>query len=87
MHFDPVTLAMARDQMPKGLLALVERAQGASKTIADEGLPRRSFLKMGVASGFALGAYPLVATAQDGKAATPAGVVGSLSSNQRGAVR
>jgi len=74
MHFDAATLEMARDQMPKGLLALVERAQGASKTIADDGLARRSFLKMGVASGFALGAYPLIATAQDAKTAAPAGL-------------
>ena len=43
MHFDSTTLAMAKDQLPKGLLALVERAQGASKSIANEGLPRRSF--------------------------------------------
>ena len=74
MHFDSAFGDLAT-QMPKGLLALVERAQGASKTIADDGLPRRSFLKMGVASGFALGAYPLLAGAQSpAPAAAPAGL-------------
>ncbi len=64
MHFDAATLDMAKGQMPKGLLALVQRAQVASKATASDGLIRRSFLKMGVVSGFALGAYPLVAAAQ-----------------------
>jgi len=74
MHFDPAFGDLAT-QLPKGLLALMERAQGASKTIADDGLPRRSFLKMGVASGFALGAYPLLAGAQSpAPAAAPAGL-------------
>ena len=70
MHFDSASFDLV-DQLPKGLLARVERAQGASKTIANDGLPRRSFLKMGVASGFALGAYPLLAGAQS---AAPAGL-------------
>nr|WP_295787621.1 xanthine dehydrogenase family protein molybdopterin-binding subunit [Rhodoferax sp.] len=64
MHFDSASLYLARDQLPKGLLALVERAQGATESVADSGLARRSFLKMGVASGFALGAFPMVAGAQ-----------------------
>ena len=34
-------------------------------------LPRRTFLKMGVSSGFALGAYPLLAGAQGAPAAAP----------------
>jgi len=74
MHFDSVSPELM-DQLPKGLLARVERAQGASKTIADDALPRRAFLKMGVASGFALGAYPLLAGAQNvAPAAAPAGL-------------
>ena len=63
MNFDP-TLAALMDQVPKGLLALMERDQCASKSIADRGLPRRGFLKVGVASGFALGVFPLMAGAQ-----------------------
>ena len=69
MHFDSASPELM-DQLPKGLLARVERSQGASKSIAKEGLARRSFLKMGAASGFALGAFPLVAGAQT---AAPAG--------------
>lgn len=74
MHFDSATLALAKDQLPNGLLALVERAHGASKAIANEGLPRRSFLKMGVTSGFALGAFPMLVGAQTGAPLTPAGL-------------
>ncbi|MDO8251023.1 MAG: xanthine dehydrogenase family protein molybdopterin-binding subunit [Rhodoferax sp.] len=74
MHFDSAFGDFAH-QLPKGLLARMERAQGASKTIANDGLPRRTFLKMSVASGFALGAYPLVAGAQGAApAAPPAGL-------------
>jgi len=74
MHFDSAFGDLAT-QLPKGLLARVEREQGASKTIADDALPRRTFLKMGVASGFALGAYPLLAGAQNAApAAAPAGL-------------
>ncbi len=68
MHFDSA-LGDTANQLPKGLLALMKRAQGAPENIATEALPRRTILKMGVASGFALGAYPLVAGAQS---ATPA---------------
>jgi isoquinoline 1-oxidoreductase beta subunit len=70
MHFDPASFDLA-NQLPKGLLARVELAQGAFKSIANEGLLRRSFLKMGVASGFALGAYPLLAGAQTAASAAP----------------
>ncbi len=70
MHFDSASPELM-DQLPKGLLARVERSQGASKSIATEGLARRSFLKMGAASGFALGSFPLVAGAQ---AAAPVGL-------------
>jgi isoquinoline 1-oxidoreductase beta subunit len=59
-------------QLPKGLRDRMELAPGASRTKATEGLPRRTFLKMSVASGFALGAYPLVVGAQDAASAAPA---------------
>ncbi len=65
MHFDAQT---ARAHMPKGLVALMDQAQGAINTEANaaatEGVARRTFLKAAAASGFALGAYPLVASAQ-----------------------
>ncbi len=73
MHFDSTNPELI-DQLPKGLLARVERAQGATKYIANEGVARRSFLKVGVASGFALGAYPLVAGAQTAAPFAPAGL-------------
>lgn len=77
MHFDAQT---ARDHMPKGLLALMDRSQGAidteANTSAADGVARRTFLKAAATSGFALGAYPLVAGAQGagGNAAVPAGL-------------
>ncbi len=77
MHFDAQT---ARDHMPKGLLALMDKAQGAIDTEANasaaDGVARRTFLKAAAASGFALGAYPLVAGAQGagGSAAAAAGL-------------
>ena len=61
--------------MPNSLLALIPRAQSATESIAFEGLHRRSFLKVASAGGFALGAFPLMATAQ-GTAA--AGTVSAL---------
>ena len=67
MNFDP-TLAALVSEMPKGLLSLMEREQGASKNVAHGGLPRRAFLKVGVVSGFALGAFPLTTLAQAGAA-------------------
>lgn len=74
MHFDAQT---ARAHMPKGLVALMDQAQGAINTEANaaatEGVARRTFLKAAAASGFALGAYPLVATAQ-GAGTAPAGL-------------
>ena len=70
MHFDAQT---ARAHMPKGLVALMNQAQGAINTEADaashEGVARRTFLKVSAASGFALGAFPLVASAQGAEAA------------------
>ncbi len=56
MHFDP-TFA----ELPKGLLQLILPESDATATA---GLQRRSFLKLAAVSGFALGAFPLVACAQ-----------------------
>ncbi|CAN5565334.1 xanthine dehydrogenase family protein molybdopterin-binding subunit [soil metagenome] len=65
MHFNPTTF-----ELPKHLQSLLARESGALAT--NEGMPRRSFLKITAAGGFALGAFPLVATATD--AAKPAGL-------------
>jgi len=62
MNFDQATF-----ELPRHLQALLTR--GDSRP---EGLPRRSFLKLSVAGGFALGAFPLGTLAQD--AAKPAGL-------------
>jgi isoquinoline 1-oxidoreductase beta subunit len=64
MNFDTTTF-----ELPANLRALMTPERG---TTASEGLPRRSFLKMTAIGGFALGAFPLAALAQeDGK---PAGL-------------
>jgi isoquinoline 1-oxidoreductase beta subunit len=70
MHFDSDLQDLA-SLLPKGMLARAERAQGATKSGVDEGLARRSFLKLSVASGFALGVFPQSALAQEGKQAGP----------------
>jgi isoquinoline 1-oxidoreductase beta subunit len=68
MNFQPAHV----EELPRAIRALMRARAG------DEGaalLPRRSFLKLatlGSAGGFALGAFPLTATAQDG--AAPAGL-------------
>eukprot|EP01039_Chlorochromonas_danica_P018667 gene18667-22498_t len=41
---------------------------------ASEGVARRTFLKVSAASGFALGAFPLVSAAQGAASAAPAGL-------------
>ncbi len=77
MHFDPSAVAAARSHMPKNLLSLMDKAQAATDSIASDatdGVARRTFLKVTAASGFALGAFPLVATAQGAGAAAPAGL-------------
>lgn len=51
-------------QLPKGLQALMESAQGATDNVAKPALQRRTFLKVATASGFALGAFPLMGEAQ-----------------------
>lgn len=69
------------DQLPKGLQALMYRAQGAMDNEAS-GLQRRSFLKVVSASGFALGAFPLLTQAQ-AQAATPAAAASALKPTQQ----
>jgi len=63
MHFEPTTF-----ELPRNLQALAN--PGRRDTTEAEGLPRRSFLKLTAVSGFALGAFPLGALAED--AAKPA---------------
>jgi isoquinoline 1-oxidoreductase beta subunit len=67
-------------QLPKGLQALAQQAQGAPENGAMEGLHRRSFLKVATASGFALGAFPLLAQAQG---AAPAAAASALKPTQQ----
>ncbi|MGZ5270203.1 MAG: molybdopterin cofactor-binding domain-containing protein [Ramlibacter sp.] len=59
MHFDPASVA----GLPKALARHARRADGPAP------LERREFLKLGAATGFALGLVPLAASAQGGKAA------------------
>jgi isoquinoline 1-oxidoreductase beta subunit len=80
MHFESTFGALAHE-LPKGLLARMERSPDVETAKAAQALPRRAFLKVGVASGFALGAFPLGAAAQDAGSAgaaapatTPAGL-------------
>lgn len=56
MHFDQTTF-----ELPANLRGLLAPERGVA---ASEGLPRRSFLKLTAISGFALGAFPLGAMAQ-----------------------
>ncbi|MFZ6745737.1 molybdopterin cofactor-binding domain-containing protein [Undibacterium sp. JH2W] len=66
MHFE------ARlDELPRHLQSLL---QSSTPETNSAGLSRRSFLKMATASGFALGCYPMLATAQDAAAKAPAGL-------------
>jgi isoquinoline 1-oxidoreductase subunit beta len=52
------------NQLPKGLQTLMESAQDATDNVAKPALQRRTFLKVATASGFALGAFPLMGEAQ-----------------------
>ncbi|MFZ3125493.1 MAG: xanthine dehydrogenase family protein molybdopterin-binding subunit [Acidovorax sp.] len=79
MQFDSHALqGQAHGFMPKHLQALMDKAQAAINSgafEAPEGVARRTFLKVSAASGFALGAFPLVAGAQGAAASTaPAGL-------------
>jgi isoquinoline 1-oxidoreductase beta subunit len=67
MNFDQATFAL-----PRNLQVLLERDHDGRPDVRPAGLPRRSFLKLTAASGFALGAFPLGTLAQD--AAKPAGL-------------
>jgi isoquinoline 1-oxidoreductase beta subunit len=62
MHFNANTL-----ELPRNLQALMSAAPPAAT--GPQGLPRRSFLKLAGAGGFALGMFPLGAAAQDTKPA------------------
>jgi isoquinoline 1-oxidoreductase beta subunit len=64
MHFDP---AMAADLQR----VLAHRSRDAATDDAPAALARRSFLKLGAASGFALGLFPMVASAQGAAALKP----------------
>lgn len=67
MHFDSQTF-----ELPRNIQALLAAGRSPAEAAAAEGLARRSFLKITAVSGFALGAFPLGALAQD--AAKPAGL-------------
>jgi isoquinoline 1-oxidoreductase beta subunit len=71
MHFDTQAV---QAHMPRHLRALMEATPcDSAGTALNEGLARRSFLKVTAATGFALGAFPLAAVAQ-GTAAPAAGL-------------
>lgn len=69
MNFDQATF-----DLPANLRALMARENAI--TPEAQGLPRRSFLKLTAAGGFALGVFPMSALAQDSSAAAakPAGL-------------
>ncbi|MDP4300849.1 xanthine dehydrogenase family protein molybdopterin-binding subunit [Leptothrix discophora] len=69
MHVEHDSLPI--DALPQALQALVRR-HAPDDTPAATGLARRSFLKLGVAGGLTLGAFPLAVSAQ--QAAQPAGL-------------
>lgn len=73
MHFESHQL-----DMPKHLLALTEKNLPQT-----EHLPRRTFLKMAGASGFALGCYPLLASAADNKTDAAAQAASALKPTQQ----
>jgi len=62
MHFDTTT-AELRDLLPQAIAHRLDDGEGVAT------MPRRSFLKMATVSGFALGAFPLLADAQTAPAA------------------
>jgi len=68
MHLQHHTAEQIRAHLPP---ALAHRLGDAE---ALEGIARRSFLKIATASGFALGAYPLMANAQQGAAQAATGL-------------
>ncbi|MCW5671306.1 MAG: xanthine dehydrogenase family protein molybdopterin-binding subunit [Hydrogenophaga sp.] len=68
MHLHTHTADQIRAHLPP---ALAHRLEGAE---VPEGIARRSFLKIATASGFALGAFPLVGNAQQGAAPATTGL-------------
>jgi isoquinoline 1-oxidoreductase beta subunit len=68
------------DQLPQGLRSLLQKTEAASAGFNGAALPRRSFLKVVTASGFALGAFPELASAQT---AAPGSATGSLKATQQ----
>ena len=89
MHFDTDALqGQAHRFMPKHLQALMGKAQAAINSGVDdamEGVARRTFLKVSAASGFARGAFPLVAGAQGAGAAAALGAAGGAATLGAGA--
>jgi isoquinoline 1-oxidoreductase beta subunit len=75
MYFTSNTLSPAelQSQLPKGLQALMDNGISAPENVATPALQRRTFLKVATASGFALGAFPLIGQAQT----APAGAAAS----------
>ncbi len=63
-------LTASLHELPQGLQHLLARPSDDTRTPGAE-LPRRAFLKMTVASGFALGLYPMAAHSQGAPAAAP----------------
>jgi len=59
MHFEPDTA-----ELPQALQAMLARDRAHPRGAAAAGLARRSFLKLGAASGLAVGVFPLTAAAQ-----------------------
>ena len=59
-------------ELPRALQQLLAREQAPeADTETVTALPRRSFLKLGAASGFALGVFPLLSHAQGAAPAAP----------------
>jgi isoquinoline 1-oxidoreductase beta subunit len=70
--------------LPKGLQALAQRASGAADAEhGHESLPRRTFLKLAAGSGFALGAFPLAASAQGAEGGGASAAAGGLKPTQQ----
>jgi isoquinoline 1-oxidoreductase beta subunit len=59
-------------QLPQGLQALLQKTQGTTDRAEASGLARRTFLKVATGSGFALGAFPLMAQTASTTGAQPA---------------
>ncbi len=68
MHLHTHTAEQIRAHLPPALAHRLGEQEPA------DGIARRSFMKMAAASGFALGAYPFMASAQQGAAPAAAGL-------------